>query len=140
MDWRAVFGLNFQLADLIQASLKVIFIAIVFEFLSWWLARRIESWVTPLIPNDAGRDRTWAMRRRTTLKQTPKVIARTTCYTSAMLLVLNVFNVPILPLAIALGAGRAAVWRGPSAAHARRQPRLCAPGRRPVGARRRGGN
>jgi small-conductance mechanosensitive channel len=95
---------NFTLARLVETSLQVIFIAIVFEFLAWWLGRRIESWVTPLLPHDSGREQGWRTRRRLTLRQTPKLIARTTCYTAALLLVLNVFNVPILPLAIALGA------------------------------------
>ena len=104
MDWRSIVSSNFTLARLIEVSINVIFIAIVFEFLAWWLGRRIEAWVTPLIPNDAGRERSWAVKRRTTLRQTPKLIARTTCYVSALLLVLNAFNVPILPLSIALGA------------------------------------
>ena len=104
MDWRTIVSSNFTLARLVEVSINVIFIALVFEFLAWWLGRRIEAWVTPLIPNDAGRERAWAVKRRTTLRQTPKLIARTVCYVSALLLVLNVFNVPILPLSLALGA------------------------------------
>jgi small-conductance mechanosensitive channel len=104
MDFRSILATNFRLENLIYTGLHVIFIAIIFEFIAWWLGRRIERWTTPLIPGDSGRDPNWRIRRRTLLRQTPKVIARSLCYVVAVLLVFDVFGVPILPLSVGLGA------------------------------------
>ena len=101
---RAALASNFTIANLIDKGVNVIFIALVFEILAWWLGRRIEKWVAPIIPNAAGREVSWRSRRTLVLRQTPRLVMRTAIYTSAMLLVLNVFNVPILPLSLALGA------------------------------------
>ncbi len=104
MDIRTILANNLRLADLLDEGLRVIFIAIIFEALAWWLGRRIDAWVEPLLPNAAGREVAWRSRRSLTLRRTPKMAMRIATYTCAMLLVLNVFNVPILPLSLALGA------------------------------------
>ena len=104
MDLISVLKSNFQLSNLVYTALQVIFIAIVFEFIAWWLGRRIEAATAPMMPLDAQRESNWRMRRRTTLRQTPKIVSRTSCYVIAGLLVLNIFGVPILPLSIGLGA------------------------------------
>ena len=104
MDFRTVLAANLSLANLVYIGLQVVFIAILFEFSAWWLGRRIEALTAPMIPNDGGREPSWRTRRRTTLRQTPKVIARSLCYTIAVLLIFNVFNVPVLPLSIGIGA------------------------------------
>lgn len=104
MDIGTVLAANFTLANLVTLGLQVIFIAIIFEFSAWWLGRRIEALTAPMIPNDSGREPGWRTRRRTTLRQTPKMISRALCYTAGLLLIFNVFNVPVLPLSIGLGA------------------------------------
>ena len=104
MDWRTVLSNNLNLQSLVQIAVKVIFIALVFEFLAWWAGRQIEKKTAPLIPIDATREANWRLRRRNTLRQTPKIVSRSCCYVVALLLVLNQFNVEILPLSIGLGA------------------------------------
>jgi len=104
MDLRAVLAANFRLENLIYTALQVIFIAIIFEVIAWWLSRRIEAATTGLLPHDASREPAWRTRRRTILRGTPKIISRTSCYVVAGLLVLHVFGVPVLPLSIGLGA------------------------------------
>jgi small conductance mechanosensitive channel len=104
MNWREILAANFRLENLLFLGLQVIFIAVIFEFIAWWLGRRIENWTSPLIPGDAGRDPSWRTRRRTLLRQTPKLISRSLCYVVGVLLVFHVFNIPVLPLSIGLGA------------------------------------
>lgn len=104
MDLPKVLATNLTLANLISYGLKVVFIAVLFEFSAWWLGRRIEAMTAPLIPNDNTREPNWRMRRRTTLRQTPKVISRALCYTIGVLLIFHVFDVPVLPLSIGIGA------------------------------------
>ncbi len=104
MDLRTVLSNNLNLQSLVQIAVKVIFIALVFEFIAWWAGRQIEKKTAPLIPVDATREANWRLRRRNTLRQTPKIISRSCCYVVALLLVLNQFNVEILPLSIGLGA------------------------------------
>lgn len=101
---RAAWANNLNIATLIDRGINVIFIALFFEAVAWWLGRLIEKWVAPTLPNAAGREMLWRTRRSQTLRRAPRMVMRTATYTSAMLLVLNVFNVPILPLSIALGA------------------------------------
>ncbi|MDF2440915.1 MAG: moderate conductance mechanosensitive channel [Abditibacteriota bacterium] len=104
MSFRNLIANNLKLENLVFTALHVIFIAIVFEFLAWWLGRRIDRWVTPVIPADSGREHHWRTRRRTLLRQTPKLITRSLCYTIAVILVFEVFGVPVLPLSIGVGA------------------------------------
>jgi small conductance mechanosensitive channel len=100
----ATLAANFTLANLILKGTYVLCIAIVFEFIAWWAGRRIEKMTTPLITTDAEREHNWRIRRRTTLRQSPKIISRTLCYTIAIILVFDVFGVPVLPLSLAIGA------------------------------------
>src|SRR4028119_1433800 len=93
-----------RLQEFIIKGTYVICIAIVFEFIAWWLGRRIEKWTAPFITQDATREANWRIRRRTILRQTPKVISRTICYTIAVILVFDRFGVPVLPLSLAVGA------------------------------------
>jgi len=95
---------NFTLANLIHKGAYVICIALVFEFIAWWAGRRIERMTAPLITADADREHAWRIRRRTTLRHSPKIISRTLCYTIAIILVFDVFGVPVLSLSLAVGA------------------------------------
>jgi small conductance mechanosensitive channel len=95
---------NFTLANLILKGAYVLCIAIVFEFIAWWAGRRIEKLTAPLITADAEREHAWRIRRRTTLRHSPKIISRTLCYTIAIILIFDVFGVPVLPLSLAIGA------------------------------------
>jgi small-conductance mechanosensitive channel len=104
MDIKTILANNFNIANLIDKGINVLFIAVVFELLVWWIGRRIEKGVAPLLSLAQNRDAAWRARRTLALKGTPKAAVRAACYTSAMILVLNVFNVPILPLSMALGA------------------------------------
>ena len=96
--------LSERLHEFIFVGIHIIFIAIVFEFLAWWIGRRIEKWTAPLMGADAGRETAWRARRRATLRQLPKVISRTLCYTIALILVFDAFRVPVMALSLALGA------------------------------------
>lgn len=104
MPIRTLIANNFRLENLVYTALHVLFIAIIFEFLAFWLGRRIDRWVTPVIPADSGREHHWRTRRRTLLRQTPKLISRSLCYTVAVILIFDVFGVPVLPLSIGVGA------------------------------------
>lgn len=111
MDLRMVLGQNFTLSNLLLVGARVIFIALIFEFIAWWAGRRIEKWTSPLITADATREAQWRMRRRATLRQTPKIITRTLCYAAAMIAVLSIFEtgvpllaIPLLPVTIVIGA------------------------------------
>ncbi len=102
---------NFTLMNLILVAVRLIFIAVLFEGLAWWLTRQVESYIAPLITLDAARDHSWRVRRRTFLRQTPKVFIRTLCYVGAMIAVLSVFesniklfSIPVLPVSIVVGA------------------------------------
>jgi small-conductance mechanosensitive channel len=93
-----------KLPQLIFVAIRVIFIAVIFEFIAWWSGRRIEKMTTPLITADAGREHTWRIRRRAILRHAPKLISRSLCYAVALILVFDVFGVPVLPLSLAVGA------------------------------------
>ncbi len=102
---------NFTLMNLILVAVRVIFIAVLFEGLAWWLTRRIDGMISPLITLDSQREHNWRIRRRTFLRQTPKTVIRTLCYVGAMIAVLSIFetsislfSVPILPVSIVVGA------------------------------------
>jgi len=107
MAWAAVWsGLreNFALPSLVLRAVYIIFIAIAIELIAWWLGRVIEKAVTPYIAIDAGRPAAWRVRRRTTLRQSPKWMLRAVLYTIGMILIFDVFGVPVLPLSLAVGA------------------------------------
>ena len=104
MDFRQVLAANFNLQNLLFKGISVVFIAIVFEVAVWWFGRLIEKMTAPLLTVDNGREANWRVRRRATLRQTPKVIARGVCYAIALILVFDVFGTPVLPLSLAVGA------------------------------------
>jgi small conductance mechanosensitive channel len=95
---------NFNFANLILKGAYVLCIAIVFEFIAFVLLRRVERWVSPLLSNDAGREHAWRIRRRSTLRGAPKALVRTLVYGVALILVFDVFGVPVLPLSLAVGS------------------------------------
>ena len=107
MNFQAVWSQlaqNFTLANLVVRAAYIICIALAFEGLSWWAARKLEHWVAPLITTDSERETAWRVRRRTLVRQTPKIISRTLLYTLAIILIFDVFGVPVLPLSLAVGA------------------------------------
>jgi predicted flap endonuclease-1-like 5' DNA nuclease len=75
------------------------------------------------------------VRRRPCCARHPKIISRTICYTIAVILVFDVFGVPVLPLSLAVGAVVALFGAGDDAAPARCDTGLLSPGRRRVGRR-----
>ncbi len=95
---------NFTLQSLTIIAAKILCLAIAFEVLAWWSARTIEKQVAPLITADAERDAAWRVKRRTLLRHTPKIVTRTTLYAIAFILIFHIFNVPVLPLSIGIGA------------------------------------
>lgn len=115
MAWEAVWsGLrqNFALPNLVLHAVYIIFIAIAIELIAWWLGRLIEKAVTPYIAIDAGRPAAWRVRRRTTLRQSPKWIVRALLYTIGLILIFDLFGVPVLPLSLAVGAAALIVGAG----------------------------
>ena len=110
-DFQTLLKNSFQLQNLISLAIQVIFIAALFEGLAWWLSRKVEGLVAPLITLDAGREQPWRVKRRTYLRQTPKTVIRTLCYIGAMIAVLStfersmpLFSIPVLPVAIVVGS------------------------------------
>lgn len=95
---------NFTLQSLTIIAAKILCLAIAFEVLAWWSARVIEKQVAPLITADAERDAAWRVKRRTLLRHTPKILTRTMLYAIAFILIFYIFNVPVLPLSIGIGA------------------------------------
>jgi small conductance mechanosensitive channel len=95
---------NFTLQNLTVIAAEIICLAIAFEVLAWWAARVIEKQVAPFITADAEREAAWRVRRRTILRHTPKLLTRTTLYAIAFILIFHVFNIPVLPLSIGIGA------------------------------------
>ena len=91
-------------STLLFIGIRVIFIAVAFEFIAWYAGRRLENMAAPFADLDQSRDAAWRSKRRVTLKTAPRVVARFLIYTVAAILVLNVFGVPILPLALAFGS------------------------------------
>ena len=89
---------------LIFIGIRVLFIAIVFEFAAWWAGRRSEKLATPFILKDQGRDPKWRSYRRSTLRHAPKLIIRALLYTVALILVFAAFGAPVLELSISVAA------------------------------------
>lgn len=89
---------------LIFIGIRVVFIAVVFEFLAWFIGRRVEKLASPFIGLDAQRDPKWRAMRRAALRSTPKIVLRTLLYTVALILVLDAFGLQILPLSLAVGS------------------------------------
>lgn len=111
MDLQRVLQSNFNFQTLAYTAARVVFIAVLFEIIAWWAGRRVEKATNPLITADASREANWRMRRRATLRQTPKLITRTLCYAAAMIAVLSIFEtnlpllaVPVMPVALIVAA------------------------------------
>ena len=105
MDFKVVWATlaqNFTLTNLVIRAAYIICIAIAFEAIAWWAARKIEKSVSPFITADAEREAAWRIRRRTILRHTPKFFSRALLYTLAIILIFDVFGVP---------DRRAAEWR-----------------------------
>ena len=85
-------------------ALRVLFIAIAFEFAAWFLGKRLEKMTAPFASLGGERDARWRGLRRETLVKTPKLALRTLLYSVALVLVFNVFGLPVLELALSLGA------------------------------------
>lgn len=104
MGLREALAANFTLSNLILKGAYVLCIALVFEFIAFIALRRVDKWISPLLSNDAGREHSWRARRRVTLRQTPRSLVRTLVYGVALILVFDVFGVPVLPLSLAVGS------------------------------------
>lgn len=107
MELKAVWAAlaqNFTLANLLIRAAYIICIALAFEAMAWWAGRLIEKQVSAFITADSQRDSAWRIRRRTILRHTPKLFSRAALYTLALILIFEVFGVPVLPLSLALGA------------------------------------
>lgn len=107
MDFKAIWSQlaqNFTLTSLIIRATYIICIALAFEAIAWWAARKLEKHVSPFITADAEREAGWRVKRRTLVRHTPKIISRTLLYTLAIILIFDVFGVPVLPLSLAVGA------------------------------------
>lgn len=89
---------------LIFIGIRVVSIALIFEFLAWFLGRRIEKMASPFLGLDNGRDPKWRAIRRAALEKTPRIVLRTLLYTIALILVLDAFGLQILPLSLAIGS------------------------------------
>ena len=105
-------------STLLFIGLRVIFLAVAFEFIAWYAGRRLENMSAPFADLDRNRDAGWRNQRRATLAKAPRIVARFLIYTVAAILVLNVFGVPILALSIAfggvallIGAAFVPIWR-----------------------------
>ena len=103
--------MNLHLSSLLSSwplylfvGLRLLFIAAVFEFAAWFLGRRLERWATPFNSLGGTRDARWRQLRRDTLVKTPKIALRTLLYSVALVLIFNVFGLPVLELAVSLGA------------------------------------
>ncbi len=85
-------------------GLRVLFIAAIFEFAAWFLGRKLEKMAAPFASLGGGREARWRQLRRETLVKTPKIVLRTLLYSVAFVLVFNVFGLPVLELALSIGA------------------------------------
>jgi hypothetical protein len=72
--------------DVVFIAIRVVFIAIVFEFLAWLAGRRVEKMATPFLALDGTREPQWRVARRNVLRRAPKILARTLLYTVAVIL------------------------------------------------------
>lgn len=104
MDFNTIVASLFPKTSLIFIGIRIVFIAIVFEFVAWWAGRRVEKLASPFITLDSGREPKWRATRRATLRQAPKIVLRSLLYTIAIILVFNVFGLPVLELSISIAA------------------------------------
>lgn len=104
MGLREALAANFTLSNLVLKGAYVLCIALVFEFIAFMVLRRLDRWVAPLLSHDVGREHSWRVRRRATLRQMPRSLVRALVYGVALILVFDVFGVPVLPLSLAVGS------------------------------------
>ena len=88
---------------LIFLGVRVLLIAVAFEFIAWYAGRRLAALTDSFSKIDEHRETSWRTARRQTLRRVPRFVARFLIYTIAGVLVLGVFGVPLLPLALAFG-------------------------------------
>ena len=89
---------------LLLIGVRVLLIAVAFEFIAWYAGRRLAALTDSFSKIDQHREAQWRNTRRNTLRRVPRFVARFLIYTIAGVLVLGVFGVPLLPLALAFGA------------------------------------
>lgn len=89
---------------LLFIGVRVLLIAVAFEFIAWYAGRRLAAMTDSFSKLDQHREAQWRNSRRDTLRRVPKFVARFMIYTVAGILVLGVFGVPLLPLALAFGS------------------------------------
>lgn len=83
---------------------RIIFIAIAFEGAAWFLGKRLEKMTAPFASLGGARDARWRQLRRETLAKTPKIALRTLLYSVALVLIFSTFRLPVMELALSLGA------------------------------------
>ena len=104
MNLLEVLKANFNIQNLVIKGAYVICIAIAFEIIALFAAYRIDKWTSSFLNADTGREANWRVKRRAILRGTPKMLSRAVCYTIAIILVFDVFGVPVLPLSLAVGS------------------------------------
>lgn len=104
MDFNTIVASLFPKTTLIFIAIRVVSLAIVFEFVAWWAGRRVEKMASPFITLDTGREPKWRATRRATLRQAPKIVLRSLLYTIALILVFNIFGLPVLELSLSVAA------------------------------------
>lgn len=104
MELREALAANFNISNIILTGAKVLCLALLFELIAFIALVRLDKWLGPVLSNDAGREHSWRARRRNTLRQNPRLLVRTLVYGVAIILVLNLFGVPVLPLSLAIGS------------------------------------
>ncbi|BCM92440.1 small-conductance mechanosensitive channel [Abditibacteriota bacterium] len=85
-------------------AIRVLFIAVAFEAAAWFLGTRLQKLTAPFASLGGERDARWRQLRRETLLKTPKIALRTLLYSVALVLIFNVFGLPVLELALSIGA------------------------------------
>ena len=82
---------------------RVLLVAVAFEFIAWYAGRRLAALTDSFSKIDRHREAQWRNTRRLTLRRVPRFVARFLIYTIAGIIILGVFNVPLMPMALAFG-------------------------------------
>ncbi len=90
--------------DFLFTAIRILFIAIAFEGAAWILGKRLEKMTAPFTSLGGGREARWRGLRRETLIKTPKIVLRTLLYSVALVLIFSAFRLPVMELALSLGA------------------------------------
>ena len=91
------------ISTLLFLAVRLVLIAVAFEFIAWYAGRRLAALTDSFSKIDAHREAQWRNSRRITLRRVPRFVARFLIYTIAGIIILGVFNVPLMPLALAFG-------------------------------------